>query len=972
MRNALYGCSASAFLGVALVACAMAADTQSSKLGASDTVWVTAAEPDTTIPNFGCKLLVREILRQAVLIAARDELGLSTHDMALRETMPVDGQARENVLDVSTAEAIGQFVRIRLRRGPGKEPALLYEKQIPVTLIQRQVLDYSNLIVAVEKLSRTELAEALRKTGLQGHPPAQKNNVTISSEIGKQLAEMNFFSQFAALRELHALERSQGRSVETLGGLVRAYANLGQLCSFHWNASFKALQARSLLYSQRLVELDSASPSSLRHRAYAKAFAGLHAAAIEDLQAARDADKKIKVYPPTMAQTPWEPLINALCLFDYVAADKLAAGDDELATMVAFMIVQHSGCLPLLMPAGDRALNVLPECYWIFDLLDFLGGVSLKHVTTVHGPKVLQETLPRRLREMPRLPKSVEEALDKALPDNLDQDIDPAWFAGASRPAIVSALVKAGMAADDQGEPSWEFLGRMLEDVSLVHVYRRLSFFYANLALPPENYQAQLPLAYKVIADHPYAPAVKCAVVDLQYYGAEIQELFSKLKIVDADIPSRPLAALSWYGLPETEPAGQVLWKIIQRHADDVSRDLELLAEVNETPGVVFYHRLRAVSPKSPVGASFVISELDDFDEKRYRSIEREFGDHPIVLRNLGMRYTLFMKYDDAERVLKEYVKRWPDIKGNRLLADVYLKQEKYDKWKDALDESLKYEDAGLDHAEARVEIAKYLMQHDRLDDAISYADDAARTGAGWALLCAADVHEAAGNLDRAGELMRANSERYMTDRYKWYFWCRKTGHGNEEESRNLCMTQVEDMKSSTLPADFDLLGDIYVMLGKKDLARKAYQSALEAGGADFLLDGISTIILADDAGHADARDVLLEKTIQRIPRNFPTELGFVMWLKEAYGRAPDAKTDDAALEKLIDRADEESAERLTLEYFAARHYQHRGRADLARKYVQRCLKAPYAARASTVFAMAGALARELEADQGKATNAPH
>jgi tetratricopeptide (TPR) repeat protein len=955
---------------LSIVVRVVAADTQSGKVGESDTVWITAAEPDTTIPNFGCKLLVREVLRQAVLIAARDEPGLSTHDMALRETMPADGEVGKNVLDVSTTESIGQFVRLRVRGGPRKETALLYEKQIPVRLIQRQALDYSTLIVAVEELSRTELAEALRKTRLKGQPPAQKNNVTITPEIRKQLAEMNYFSQFAALRELHALERDQGQSAATLGGLVCAYANLGQMCSFHWNASSKALQARSLLYAQRLVELDSASPASLRHRAYAKAFAGLHAAAIEDLQAARDADKKFNANPATMAQTTWEPLISALCNFDYGAAEKLATGDqDELATMVTFMIVQHSACVPLVMSAGDRALNVIPECYWIFDLLDFLGGVSLKHVTTVHGPKVLQETVSQRLRLIPRLPKGIEKELNDAAPDNPDQDIDPAWSAGVRRPALVRALVKAGMTAEDKGEPSWEFLGRMLEDVSLVHVYRRLSFFHANLALPLENYQAQLPLAYKVVTDHPYAPVLKYAVVDPQYYAAEIQERFSNLRIVDADISSRPLAALSWYGLPDTETVGHLLWKVIQRHADDVSRDLELLAEVNDTPGVVFYHRLRAVSPKSPIGAAFFISELDDFDEKRYQSIEQEFGDHPIVLRNLGESYTRFMKYDEAERVLKEYVKRWPDIKGNRRLADVYLKQKKYDEWKNALDESLKFDDAGLEHAQVRVEIAKYLMEHDRLDDAIPYADDAARTGAGWALLVAADVHEAAGDLDRAGELMRANSERYMTDRYKWFFWCRKTGHGDEKKAQDLVMTQVDDMKSSTLPADLDLLGDIYVMLGQQDLARKACQSALEAGGSDFVLDGIHAIILADAANHADARDVLLDTTVQRIPRNFPTELGFVMWLKKVYGPAPDAKTDDAALEKLIDRADEESAERLILSYYAARHYQHRGRSDHAQRYVQRCLKEPYSVRGNTAFAMAGALARELEAKDVKAKN---
>ncbi len=125
--------------------------------------------------------------------------------------------------------------------------------------------------------------------------------------------------------------------------------------------------------------------------------------------------------------------------------------------------------------------------------------------------------------------------------------------------------------------------------------------------------------------------------------------------------------------------------------------------------------------------------------------------------------------------------------------------------------------------------IAKYLLENHRIEEAILYADAAASTGADWAMICAADVHEAAGNFQQAEDLIRASSERYDDSRYRWLFWCRKTGHGDEQAARNLATAQAKSLTGSASSADLDLLGDIYVMLDKKSLARRSYQLAFEA-----------------------------------------------------------------------------------------------------------------------------------------------
>src|SRR5689334_18409232 len=72
--------------------------------------------------DFG--LLLREISRQAMLIAARDQLGLPTRDEALGEVNEGAGDA----FDVTTFVAPKKLYRVRLTRGG--QP--VWEKEIPI------------------------------------------------------------------------------------------------------------------------------------------------------------------------------------------------------------------------------------------------------------------------------------------------------------------------------------------------------------------------------------------------------------------------------------------------------------------------------------------------------------------------------------------------------------------------------------------------------------------------------------------------------------------------------------------------------------------------------------------------------------------------------------------------------------------------------------------------------------------------
>ena len=69
----------------------------------------------------------------------------------------------------------------------------------------------------------------LGKSGLMVDAKHNAASAPASELAGRLLTEMNFVSQFAALRELHRANRLNGESADGLAALARGYANLGLL-----------------------------------------------------------------------------------------------------------------------------------------------------------------------------------------------------------------------------------------------------------------------------------------------------------------------------------------------------------------------------------------------------------------------------------------------------------------------------------------------------------------------------------------------------------------------------------------------------------------------------------------------------------------------------------------------------------------------------------------------------------------------
>ncbi len=463
-------------------------------------------------------LLHREVIRQAVLIAARDGLGLATRDEVLGDRPP-EAPGGAAAVVVSNFRMEPGASRVFLLRGDGdaKAEALLRHDLLPNSAADRDYL--LKLATLAEGLSRTAFPEALKALGLKGEPNRYRAEAAAPPKVEDRLGHLGFVESLAAVRDLHAAIRTDGESPARLGALARGYAQLGVLSEFHWHPAHKAFQARALLYAERLVAREPKSPLSFWNRAFVRAMIGLPGFARADLDEAR------KHVPAERAAVPvpdWEPLIDA-----YVANDRerLKVKDGEharLAALLRLMSVEFPAHTALALGAARDVVNLAPDCFRAYDAMCRVHGVSNLHQATTAGPAALAGSLPAKLGAVAALPPGVREALGR------ERDL-VGW---------VESLERAGAPADDRGEPSWSVLAHLVRETLFAQVFHRLYFLKEFLSVPVDDFWAA---AGPVVADHRYRPVLEGLALPPQEAGRVLAEFAGRLDRTDLDFSAAPV-----------------------------------------------------------------------------------------------------------------------------------------------------------------------------------------------------------------------------------------------------------------------------------------------------------------------------------------------------------------------------------------------------------------------------------------------
>jgi len=843
-------------------------------------------------------LLGRELVRQVVLNAARDGCGADTRDAALGE-QPLPGACRSLTLAV---HGDGELSMELASAAAASTPLLAGALAYPTSghAIGERINDYLALISALDAFGRGPLTEALHADHI-GAPQTAASMVTIlPPAIVADLQVMSAFKQMSALRALHALAREHGQQELISAALTRAYANAAILTEHLWSDTSVAFTARSLLYAERTVYLAHGSPWALRQRAYARILAGFIDQGSADLDQADHAAAGAEPEP-----TPWLAILRHYAAFDHLALAQDCGNERtaQFALLLDLLCVHQSRDGDLEYSTGYRTLQTAQTCLRAIDLLCVCGGVSNLHRMTDYAPTAMQEVLVKEISQMNDLPGDISVVIGE------EPDI-------ALRSPIVTALRHA--AAVPCGEPSWEALGQVVADETLLQAFRRVTFMVDVWGVSPEEGIAQYSAA---IINHPYRNIVLAYGLDIGTQQARIKAMLANVHFTDYRI--------TWWAAIQRlnsvdRPAACSIWDACLTRSDPVLRDLIMEIGLDAKPGRDRGHRIQAVARQSPLAAALCIDDVRTaIDAPALAAFRRDFGPHPAVRMALAHRLIAAKQWKSAEVDLEAAIAISPNEDDYQTLAHACLSQGDDARYVATLRRYLATEEvSGLDHARVDEELAWYYMKRVDYPRAKPFALAAASTGAGWGMECAQACAEGLGDLD-AEDWCRQNAERYSSAILRWYQFHLRTGRGNPAQAEEMARHRVSDLERHSDAASLLDAALIYEEMGEHDQCRSLLAKSFAAVANPYA--GLMLALMSWEAGDVPVARTALTR-ILRDGRGFrydgqlsseQVELAevFAAALKET----PVRQLDAMRMQHMLDHCDTSAFHDVNLAYLIAR-----------------------------------------------------
>lgn len=871
-------------------------------------------------------ILLRELIRQAVLIAARDELGVSTRDEVMGEAVDAAPKDATAGVEVTSVFRKGRSRAAIRRTGEASRE----KKKADPVLYEARLTDWdtNDVIAKVEKLSRTEFVTALRKLGAKGkanpRPEAKAGaEPALPAGVEQSLAGLSLTDLFGAVRKLHGAIRTDGETTARLAALARAYALLGVLSEFHWHPAHKVFNARAFLYAERQVARDPEDPLAYWNRAFVRAVIGYHSDAQLDLDLAK---KKVKALGDKAPAPPeWVALLDPFLRYDvrHLQSDRPELA--SLAGLLRLLAVEFPYERSQTLPIAQQILAREPDCFRAVDAICQVGGLNDLHVATVLGPRMLDTVVPAKVKALEQLPAGVRESIE----------------ANKGEPALVEALRQAGKPDADAKEPSWEVLGHLIAETRFIHVWRRLSFMRNRWSVPVDDFWAESLLS---VAKHPYRRYLESFTLPPQ---DAIQALADQLEQFDAgslENKEYPMtSALARLPIPRAPNA----WKVGVVHLDGTAHDL---AERMYTSGnmVKYAPPLLEVSPHSPYARAVLIEK--DWETAKGKLAEWEAdaasADSPTLLAALGKRYSTMGRIDDAQKVLKRYIAQSPSHWAYALLAKNEKDRGNVDLWKKTLDEYLERgENSGLDHATVQVELARHFMNKKQWSEALPYAEEAAKTWAAWALNCAGECNEAMGEYQRAEYWFRSDAERYPSAYLAWLNFCGRTYYGDAQAAAQFTLGYVNASQENLSDADKALAVVVFDLAGqprdgleflRRLVGTERNTPATLGGRLDPWVEQMFLARYSDDEAVKD--DTLRDATWADVARGDHVAAAAVAKMfRDAVAAEKATPVDTKALDKVLEEADPKS--RSYLNYCAGCFFARHGTINDAVRYWEPCFK---------------------------------
>lgn len=898
--------------------------------------------------------LARELVRQAFLIAGRDECGAESRDAALREELPDPATGNFVPFDLyCTVLRVkkGFDVSYTLSRRKGTDTEKLDEWKFRTDVFSPKMIP--DLAEVAEGLSRTKFKDLLEQQGLgkkKTTTAKPHNAASIPADAQSRLWEWNEFSVLGGLRQIHAEIREKGESAELLAGLVVGYANLGALTEYYCCPACKAFYARALLYAERLMQETQGSEQALWHRAYIRTMVGLHDFARNDIKAAKKAADKKSAKPLPF----WTDVIDAFCegQLPRMLANAKTPEQRHLACYLNLEAVMYSPLKDIALKAGNTMLSECPDCMRAGDALCSLQEIGPMNMVTSQSfdkfSKILRSRLPdvykfpepltKRLRES----KAYENGADNAFEDEMDL-----------RDKLMADLKAETVSGRDTGEPSLAALAQIIDESQVAQAMRRLQlegFIWGwNTDDRADRYR-------QVFGHHPYSAYADCLSSDKSVAEKAIQTLVHSID--SSELSYAEFGMVNWLRLRHIQAADK--WAtVLQSHADPVYQD--------EMAGIGFGYAsqpdekhyngpymdvLWHASSRLPSTVAMQIARNWKKAKFFAGTAEKDFAADPIVMSALAGRYLKLKQYDDAERCAKESIRLAPDYPAYETLAEIYKTKGDMASWQQTLDKSLDLPEMGLRSATIRNRIAQYHMERKEWREAVGYADAAAESASEWSMDTAARCHEMLGEWQKAEAYRHAISEHYAASAMQWMLWCFRTGHGNVEAADACARAHFESLGTSLYWQTREQIGIYYLLRKEPEKALVVFDQTFEQSHDSY--DAMHAALIADTLGKTEERDGLLAKIVEAGEHPRGVKVGFYKQLVEqlspALRPAPVNRIDFKHLDLLIAGASNEEAP-VNFEYFVGAFLLNRGNKEKSRAYLIRAAQSPWTNKYNHVLA---------------------
>jgi tetratricopeptide (TPR) repeat protein len=901
-------------------------------------------------------LLARELFRQALLIAARDELGLTTRDEVLDGAAPDAGPGDAAGLEFASVLRGDGGGRVTVRRVDA-------EGQVSETLLRHEIPRFEGdggmftaVVPDAEALSRSEFPKFLKGLGLEGSPNRVRADAPTPDAVEERLAGLGMVETFSAIRDIHAAIRGDGESPARLGALARGYAQLGVLAQFHWHPAHKAFKARALLYAERLVARDPKSAEALRSRGFVRALIGLPGPALEDMKAAEAGGD---------APAPgWAKAIELYARDDDEGLKSIDGAEGRLAALLRLFALEYPiGNIQATHAARDL-LKLVPDCYFAYDVLSKDRGLNILHWGTVAGPSRLSWELPPKLTALKDLPTAarapldrINKALAKALENNEaprpgEPADDKAGGDDAPRPgepadddepsdfiadevAVVDALDAAGTLGEDAAEPGWGVLAHLVRETRFVQTWRRLNFMAKKWSVPVDEYwQAVRPL----VEHHRYRPALELSA------GLGRRDRAAVAEHIDAtELEPQETALVKLIADPSPQKASS-LWWLVYLHGDAVIRDLsESVWAGHKGYALGQAQRLLKLAPHSAYAMAMLV-KFDDWPNVKDKVATWRGATHdaPRLLETLAHKYSDLKQYDDARETLAAYIRQFPEPWAYKLLAANYKAQGDLDHWRSTLKEFLETtEDSGLEHARVQVDLANDLMARKKWAEARPYAEAAAETWAGWAMQCAGRCAEGMEDWEAAETWYRRNTERYPAYSWNdWYAFCMRTGHGDLAAAREGVNAYIAKT-GKLLGAAADDQNLAFFHWSSKDLKKAATVFGRDFEAKPTLLAAFGLAMTRDELGDAAGRDAAIAAGCKLPQDQGPKSHRILELLRDDLAAGGTGVSNLAEIDQVLESIPIQN--RAITEYFVGHYLLNRGKPDRASTYFQHCVDSPTA-----------------------------